>query len=69
MRKGNVDVVAIDLKICLVITTVSDFEVRNRPGGVERKDTKPAIGPGRQLRPSPGVEKILAKRASVSRSK
>jgi hypothetical protein len=35
MRKGNVDVVAIDLKICLVIATVSDFEVRHRPDDVE----------------------------------
>jgi len=69
MRKGNIDVVAIDLKICLVIATVNDFEVRHRTDDVERNDKEPAIGPGRQLRPSPGVERILAKRASESKAK
>jgi hypothetical protein len=49
MRRGNIDVVAIDLKICLVIATVSDFEVGRRPDDVERNKTEPAIGPGRQL--------------------
>ena len=61
--------VAIDLKICLVIATVSDFEVRRRPDDVEQNETEPAVGPGRQLRPSPGVERILAKRAFVSKAK
>ena len=61
--------VAIDLKICLVIATVSDFEVRHGPDDVVRNETEPAIGPGRQLPPSPGVERILAKRASVSKVK
>jgi len=69
MRKENVDVVAIDLKICLVIATVSDFEVRHRSDDVERSETEPAIGPERQLRPSPGVKRILAKRAFVSKVK
>jgi hypothetical protein len=69
MRKGNMDVVAIDLEIYLVIGTVSDFEVRHRPDDVERNETEPAIRPGRRLRPSPGVERILAKRACVSKAK
>ena len=69
MRKGNMDVVAIDLKICLAIATVSDLEVRHRPDDVERNETEPAIGPGRQLRSSPGVERILATPAYVSKAK
>ncbi len=69
MRRGNIDVVAIDLKICLVIATVSDFEVGRRPDDVERNKTEPAIGPGRQLRPSRGIERVLAKRVIVSRAK
>jgi hypothetical protein len=69
MRKGNIDVVAIDLETCLVIATVSDFEARHRPDDVEPNETEPAIGPGRQLRPSPGVETIPAKRACVSKAK
>jgi hypothetical protein len=69
MRRGSIDVVAIDLKICLVIATVSDFEVGHRPDDVERNETEPATRPGRQLRPSPGVETILAKRGCVSKAK
>ena len=63
------DVVAIDLKICFVIATVSDFEVGHGPDDVERNETEPATGPGPQLRPSPGVETILAKRGCVSKAK
>ena len=42
MRKRNIDVVAIDLKICFVIATVSDFEVRHSPDDVERNENVPA---------------------------
>jgi hypothetical protein len=69
MVKGKIDVVAIDLNICLVIATVSDFEVGHRPDDAERTETEPAIGRGRQLRPSPGAERILGKRACVSMAK
>jgi len=69
MKKGSIDVVAIDLKICLVIATVSDFDVQQRPDDDERNETEPAIRPGRQLRPSSGVGRILAKRAGVSKAK
>lgn len=58
---------AIDLRICLVVGTISEFKNRSQNADVQTKETEPVIAPGRQIRPSSGVEKIFAKEVCTSK--
>ena len=67
MWKEFIRVLAIDLRICLFIATVSDFKDGWQKDDVERKEPDPVIAPERKIRTGSGVEKVPTKEVPVSK--
>jgi len=53
---------AIELKLCLVVTTIADFKERQRADDINQDEAKPASMPGRALPPGLRVSGSVQRR-------